>query len=528
MELVGTDFNSNGMDMDIEADPLLPLPPPAPSRVRALATGLISTTVVAGLLLLVAPGILFKIHQADQSSSQPASLFSTKLGKQPIVCSGPSDACDNEWNVKSQVLRESEWAYIFLKEKVTLRHERQVAAVIDKMVATLNATASCKVIEDQLHLTYGQYKSVVQRNKLITAGDSPGKRIALYFAASTVGWREFLTGMVDGEVVVGGKTTIDKSCKWDSTGASESLDTLVKRASSGDLSGGFMWTMKKGRNTAGDAGTKILFSATPSQLSTANDAFAQLGAVKPLDDPAVQTIQEKFRSSAAIPPVAWRMESKSLDAGLYFYNQAPALFKNYFPTWVAHGQGINIRSSDATDGPAKRMLEYGMPWIGGVSGSVVDFYSVISVIGPSAKPYGKSLPRLIFQSWYYPGFKMPLRWTEQVLADMVTLLMAHLGIAGHHSLGEALYGAAQTELAYTATLATPRPASEEGALVQTTSCKGKNYYFYSHHMAPLIEATRVPLGAFNYGAQTAERQALYDAAIADFIGRTRVTLPRGV
>lgn len=154
------------------------------------------------------------------------------------------------------------------------------------------------------------------------------------------------------------------------------------------------------------------------------------------------------------------------------------------------------------------MLDYGMPWIGGVSGSAPEFYAMIRHLYRNAanrdlKPTHSSTT---------------ISLDSDALAKLVTINIATLVIAGHHSLGELLFGIATTEKLHISE--DVKGAKAYSVAASTSGFKTclnaeKNYHFYSSDiktiMCDMNKAT---------GYTSSNKKTTYTTAIDDFIARS--------
>merc|ERR1719316_2203393 len=160
----------------------------------------------------------------------------------------------------------------------------------------------------------------------------------------------------------------------------ESLKSRIRSTSK------FMWSQEKGRGTEDDKAALTL-GVDRSVISDAKgDDWQEQWAT-------LKGEKEMYRAMPAkqqrlLPGfIRWAQTFKNDNFGLFAYGDEDKWVDDthdFFFEDIIHGMGIHGRNL-TSGSPADRMLFVGMPWIGGVSGSVVDFYFAARDLGYSGK-----------------------------------------------------------------------------------------------------------------------------------------------
>jgi len=388
-----------------------------------------------------------------------------------------------------------------------------------------------------------------------TGESHAGRRVCEYFSLGRVHWREFGEALFD--KVMPDKTT--STCLWDgaiSAGvapAATSTGYFVFSVKGGEKtanvkflpaieSQGFMWTLKKGRAADSDGATSdaqlLLFGEDATAGINAQAIKSALGPTKGGED-LLAADYPCMSGSTKKNVCLWRMQGRSKRCGLFFWGDESsytppakpgktatvfnACASAYFTNYVGHGEGIHVRNAATSDHPGNRMLDFGMPWTGGVSGSVIEFYAMIRHL----------LLNAASKTMKIKDTNTEFTLTNQIMAQLSLLNVATLVIAGHHSLGELLFGIASAEKTHGATH-TIDAVSTHGSVdqvIKTTPHSSKNWYFYSSHMKEIIDTMNLGTkAAFDAAAPALDatktdktkylaRMTKYTTAISGFTNR---------
>jgi len=417
------------------------------------------------------------------------------------------------------------------------KFEEELDAYMDKLVGHLNTTSACTNVVEYLE-NYKDYKTDnetwAQGKKKPTAPSGTttdsyaGRRAVEFFSLAQPKWRGFTELLFDGETK-DATGTVTTTCAWDppAAGGTEGpTRTLVLGVKA--KTAGFMWDNFKGRAdfdttdnavkaTNVDPMRKTLFGADDAAITS---AASVLQSVKTAGGENVTSTTQPCIATQAV--CKWRLQYSSKRCGLYFWGDETYTKSdnkridctNYFSNVVSHGEGIHSRNPDtATDNPSKRMLEWGMPWIGGVSGSVVEFYALAAFVLDNVA--NKNLT--IASSGKNVG-----TFNEHVLAQLTLINVATLVVAGHHSLGELLFGvgSAERDRLTAKTAAIEAPANNE--IFTQNSHTSKKWYFYSDKMKAIITHMNLATAEYATQAPTAEatKKTKYTEATAEFAPRS--------
>ena len=181
----------------------------------------------------------------------------------------------------------------------------------------------------------------------------------------------------------------------------------------------FMWTQTKGRGVNADKAA-MTTGVKRSVVSKAMGEHFQNQWKASRGEKAMYRTMPVNEQRLLPGVVRWSQTFQNNNFGIFAYGDGDAWVDGthgFFFEPIIHGMRIHGRNL-TWGSPADRMLLAGMPWIGGVSGSIVDFYLAARVLG-------------------YGG---------EELADLILVDIACLVAGGQHSLGELLFGAVQADI----------------------------------------------------------------------------------
>lgn len=484
---------------------------------------------------------LSKHHHAHADQVRAPHTSSDKvMGYQHVKATAPpsqcgANLCDARWNLISNVRYESEWAVNWIGS-MPRAFENKLDAYMDKLVGYLNGMSTCTDVVE--HLTnYKDYKSSDEswtngKTKPTapsgTSTDSyAGRRAVEFFSLAHPQWRGFTELLFDGETK-DGTTTKTTTCAWDPPAAGQTKGpTRLFVSGVKAKTAGFMWDNFKGRADFDTTDNAVkasnvdpmrmtLFGADATAIG---NAAAVLALVKSAGAEGVDSTAAPCIASQAV--CKWRLQFKSKRCGLYFWgdesytksNNKRVDCTNYFSNTISHGEGIHSRNpATTTDNPSRRMLEWGMPWIGGVSGSVVEFYALAAHVLENVADKDLTITS--------SGAKVGT-FNEHTLAQLTLINVATLVVAGHHSLGELLFGVGSAERDRLKDKAAIEAPAKKQKFTQNAH-GSKKWYFYSDKMKAIIAHMNKPTANYPSEAPTDEttRKSRYTEATAEFSGRS--------
>eukprot|EP00928_Gymnodinium_smaydae_P032588 TRINITY_DN23558_c0_g2_i1.p1 TRINITY_DN23558_c0_g2~~TRINITY_DN23558_c0_g2_i1.p1 ORF type:complete len:671 (-),score=119.95 TRINITY_DN23558_c0_g2_i1:313-2304(-) len=325
-----------------------------------------------------------------------------------VKCKANDHYCDFARNLRSMVAFESTFAYEHLTslDNVTAHKFFDIFVDLHRHIAEKPHCKNLMLPEDYMH-------SVLPPGLKDVFNDW-GRMLANYVNTPEAEVKKANDEIVDADAG-------ENSCAWrqNEAGLGTQLEALKAKVRK---SGGFMWGMQKGRGSNRDK--VVMLTNLNNDLVTAPmvEYFEEFYVKKYQPEGGKVDYVGAYSQLSANDQrqlasfLRWNLSYKSEYFGLFQYGNGGKLHLKYFYRRIIHGGGIHGRNT-ADVNPAARMLDFGMPWIGGVSGSVLDFYLICKALGRS-------------------GYD---------LAEAVVNYMAAL-IAGHqHSLGELLFAAAMVE-----------------------------------------------------------------------------------
>eukprot|EP00928_Gymnodinium_smaydae_P087999 TRINITY_DN7215_c0_g1_i1.p1 TRINITY_DN7215_c0_g1~~TRINITY_DN7215_c0_g1_i1.p1 ORF type:complete len:598 (+),score=100.06 TRINITY_DN7215_c0_g1_i1:49-1842(+) len=421
--------------------------------------------------------VFLHVACSTRRSSKSASA-SEAVGHTFVRCEAKGHYCDIMRNLRSVIYYESLFAYEHLSsvDSKSMFKFFDIFVRLHKHISSNSNCANLVMPEEYL-------------NSIVTQGSVNvfdfGRMLANYVNAPEARFKKANDAIVDA-------TAGPNSCAWNPNedGLGTKLEALKARIRRHE---GFMWGMKKGRGSNKDK--VVMLTNVPSAMVTQNMVlyFAEMTR-RDGDDADVSNNdgydhlssndQQRLR-----PLLRWKLSFKNSYFGLFQYGDGAKHHIEYFYKPIIHGGGIHGRNT-AEGNPAARMLDFGMPWIGGVSGSIVDFYLLCKAVGLS-------------------GYNL----AEAILHDIAAL------VAGHqHSLGELLFAAAMTEY----------EEHQEPGIVGGTTREGfirpssNGFYFASEEMMNVVRLMNLPEEEYQLwiGAQDPlGPHTLYMAALNEFITR---------
>jgi len=356
-------------------------------------------------------------------------------------CEQRSPFCDMRLNLKDQMTYEIEWVLAYLRK---FGKEPQLGSgIVTKFGAPDAFTEFAKDFKEKLEdinkregrkllpvkergckylHTHKEFKAHLTKesNKLFeNVRLDPGGLGQFYTNWMSNLWVNFKFGS-DAITDAGETGGTPAVCSWtQGDKAWGTTDNNLKKM----IRTGFMWKQGKGRGTAEDR--LSMTSGAPRNILNFISAGAWIAEYNELKNDTGRKNEKRLKDNhacplerkAALPGVErWAMTFKNRRLGFFAYGDTPPFIsevlqtQNYFFEEIVHGFGIHGRNRTAGN-PADRMRYVGMPWIGGVSGSVVDFYI-------AAKKFG---------------------FSGKTLTDMVMSDVAFLAAAGQHSVSELVF-----------------------------------------------------------------------------------------
>jgi hypothetical protein len=252
-------------------------------------------------------------------------------------------------------------------------------------------------------------------------GDMPtgGELIANYVNSKKVAFKSAIDDIVDA-----GQDTNNANCGWvkGQKGLGKDMEHLKEKIR-GD--GKFMWLNAKGRGNDTDKAAMVM----DVDVDLVNDIATKRFQIEYRRFQKQEGRNEFYKYvpldlQRRLPGIIrWAQTFENSNFGIFSYGDGEELFsqmklQRYFKEEIVHGMGIHGRHLQSGN-PSHRMLSVGMPWIGGVSGSIVDFFLMARALGYS----GKDLSRLVL------------------------LEIGALVAGGQHSLSELVFGAMECQLA---------------------------------------------------------------------------------
>jgi len=340
-------------------------------------------------------------------------------------CEQRSPFCDMRLNLKDQMTYETEWVLAYLDKFGELEPGNEPTKFGAPEAFTLFVDRYKEKLEQlnkregahtffrhcaYLH-TYEEFKAhlLLTGHQLIQPGEL-GRFYANWMSNIWVNWKKASDAI--GDAGEPGKPAI---CSWTQNEKGWGTTTEVLKTK---IRTGFMWDDAKGRGTAEDR--LSMTSGAPRDILNYISADAWVAEYDKMKDDADLCKANHalpLPMKAALPGVErWAMTFKNRRLGFFSYGDTPSFIskdangKDYFFEQIVHGFGIHGRSTSPGN-PADRFRYVGMPWIGGVSGSVVDFYIAAKELGFSGK----------------------------TLTDMVMSDVAFLAAAGQHSVSELVF-----------------------------------------------------------------------------------------
>lgn len=340
------------------------------------------------------------------------------LGRLYFICKSVGNHCDFRRNMRVMVDFETDWAYRFLKQ-LRWSDVAEFFGVFDKLHTRIAHNNQARKASCPNVLHPGGF---ILRAKSIDLGDNLnfGTVMANYVNAPAVNFKAANDAITDSSLP--GR---DPACSWElgEPGWGDHYEELRRKMRGPETK--FMWSMEKGRGTAEDKIAmvyEIPKENTTNGLVTKFNKIYDANAARGKKHPHYYYKMSANQQSRLSGIVRWAQTRRNKYFGLHAFGDSREFHggssrSEYFFEEVIKGGGIHGRSLEPSN-PADRMMWYGMPWIGGVSGSIVDFYITARALG-------------------YKG---------HVLAKLVLIDMACLIAGGQHSLGELMFGAAEAEL----------------------------------------------------------------------------------
>eukprot|EP00929_Paragymnodinium_shiwhaense_P101563 TRINITY_DN64726_c0_g1_i1.p1 TRINITY_DN64726_c0_g1~~TRINITY_DN64726_c0_g1_i1.p1 ORF type:complete len:708 (-),score=87.79 TRINITY_DN64726_c0_g1_i1:256-2379(-) len=330
------------------------------------------------------------------------------------ICRERGPYCDMRMNIKEQVDLESKWAWDFLQTLDLHRIDlfMQFVQRLHHHIATVNKERGlhCPNAES-LH----DYLAYLRKRGFADARS--GRAIANYVSSLHVAFKRASDAIHEAPALA----EPPWNCAWrvGSPGWGDTRTQLEMRIKGKRQQSKFMWTQQKGRGTDLDKAAMT----TGVRRDVVTDAMGKtFEALWKLNRGEKEMYQVMPAADQRLLPgrVRWAQTFRNAEFGLYAYGDEPKwtdATHDYFFQEIVHGMGIHGRNL-TWGSPADRMLLLGMPWIGGVSGSHVDFYLAASNLG----------------------------YTGKQLADLMLVDIACLVAGGQHSLGELLFAATEADI----------------------------------------------------------------------------------
>lgn len=427
---------------------------------------------------------------AGYPSPAPPKVADTAFYK----CHSEGHFCDMRRNLRATVQHESVWAFRYLKS-VRFPDLRHYFAMFDKLHAHVQ---SLNEERDHLCSNVELPEDFLKRTR--DHNDDPynfGKIVANYANAPEVGFKHTSDGIADAAA----GTPEHHTCSWTmgQAGWGDDLQDLKRRIRGENM---FMWTAHKGRGSGADKLSMVLEipkSLVTNGLVSKWDLIYRKQTQRDEDNPNYYA-HMTLRQQRTLPGVVkWSQTRQNRKFGLFSFGEfegLPPRANDFFYDEIIKGGGIHGRN--LTEGnPADRMQHFGMPWIGGVSGSVVDFYIAARALG----------------------------YTGQDLAVLVLLDIAALVAGGQHSMGELLWAAAVCELFDGLGLSPGSPSVKDPAesFHPFIDKDGKEWYFATPWMRDVIKLSNEPTEKWNALLRTLTEEDLYNlylSATTEFVSRS--------
>lgn len=334
------------------------------------------------------------------------------------LCDGRGMFCDMRRNIKDELDYESRWAYEVLTALAADKIElylgffsklRQHIADTNAYRASLGYDACPNMESWDEHVKYWNEQGLHV--------NLSGRAIANYVNSVHAQFKK----ASDGVHYV--KAT-QKSCAWTQGeigwGAAR---TAVERKIKGKAPEKFkfMWRQEKGRGVAKDLAAMVTGVDRSTVSNTMAEVFDNLFLLKKGEKEYFKNMPG-WRKRRLPGFIRWANTFSNDLFGIFSYGDADAWVdshkvEKFFYNNIVHGMAVHGRNLTAGS-PADRMRYSGMPWIGGVSGSIVDFYLAALNMG----------------------------YTGRDLAEMMRIDMACLVAGGQHSLGELIFSAVEADI----------------------------------------------------------------------------------
>lgn len=439
-------------------------------------------------------------EQADPWSSRLSASYPSRLPADSVVpgfspCKSEGHFCDARRNLRATVEHESSWAFHYLHD-VSYPDMRDYLDLFDKLhdhVASLNERRGheCQNVESP--------GAFLDRTRLVNIDPyNFGKVVANYANAPEVGFKHVSDEMADAPAGSSERHTC--SFRPGQAGWGDEFQELKRRIRGMDM---FMWKFHKGRGAAEDKiamvseiPKKVVSPGMVLKWDVLYRRFTRRDEAHPNFYPHMTLRQQRVLPGL----VRWSQTRKNRKFGLFSFGDCEGLpcTGSFFFKEIVKGGGIHGRNLSEGN-PAERMQSFGMPWIGGVSGSVVDFYIAARA----------------------------LKYTGQELAVLVLLDIAALVAGGQHSMGELVWAAAVCELLDGLGVGrpgTPTHKDPQEKFRPFVDRDGAEWYFATPWMRDVISLSNLPPRRWRRLVKTVPEQSLFDlyvSATTEFVSRSR-------
>lgn len=324
------------------------------------------------------------------------------------VCASEGHHCDLRRNLRSVVTFESQWAMDYLNgltyDNVMfhLGFFKKLHTFIAEELQSLPGKENCP----NIILPKDWLKNISGTN---TDPYNFGKLAANFWNSPKVGFYNIAAQGFEP----------DHLCSWREILKPHIMrvQTLVRNESKW-----MMWSMKKGRGDTGDKVATILEidkAAVTDGMRAKWDKVYDATVKHDKEHPNYYKHMTANQQRTLPGVIRWAQTVQNAYFGTFVYGEGLPGYhsKAYFHEEVVHGAGKFVRNLDRAN-PADRMLRFGIPWIGGISGTILDIYLLARHLG----------------------------YTGNALAYHLIIVVASLVAGSQHSLGELLMALAHCEM----------------------------------------------------------------------------------